>query len=174
MGHLSNDAVAVAVDAAAWAIIQVSAGYLAHRLPATRLDHDTWLTRGRRFEDEGRFYERFGVRRWKDRLPEAGAVFAGGVSKRHVARSEEGLRAFAVETRRAEIAHWIPLAMSPLFVLWNRPLPAVLMVVYGVGFNMPFIAVQRYNRARVSRSLAARARNERRTMGNSMPNGSPP
>src|SRR3954453_20867225 len=119
--HLS-DGLAVAVDATAWAIIQASAGYFAHRLPPHRLDHDTWLTRERRFERGGRLYERFGIRRWKDALPEAGAVFAGGMTKAHRTRSVDGLIAFAVETRRAEISHWIPGLVSPVFLLWNRPL----------------------------------------------------
>ena len=185
-----SDGIAVAIDATAWALIQASAGYLAHRLPRQRLDHDTWLTRQRGFERGGLIYERFAIRRWKDALPEAGAMFAGGVSKRHLSRSVDGLAAFAVETRRAELAHWFPLAMSPVFALWNRPLVAALMVVYGVGINVPFIAVQRYNRARVARSLArrtsasssdvrlesaaARLRSDRPTKGNNMPNGSPP
>ena len=67
---------------------------------------------------------------------------------------------------------------APLFAIWNPPLGVALMVAYGVGINLPFIAIQRYNRIRVSRALRsrgarvaplARSRNERGTNGISMP-----
>ena len=48
-------------------------------------------------------------------------------------------------------------ASGPLFALWNPPVGVVLMVAYGVVVNAPFIAIQRYNRARAER-LLARAR----------------
>ena len=103
-----------------------------------------------------------------------------------------GLQRFAIETRRAELGHWLAAAASPFFVLWNPPLAAALMLVYGFGVNLPFIAIQRYNRMRVERVLhrfdrahpidraterrrsAPRARNAPDTKGSSIPYGSPP
>ena len=79
------------------------------------------------FEARGRWYRRWGIHRWKDRLPEAGALFAGGVSKRELpGRDADGLRTFVRETRRAELTHWWAMACSPLFLLWNPPLAAAL------------------------------------------------
>lgn len=166
--HLA-DPVAIVVDAVAWGLVHAGTGYAAHRLPARRLQQDGWLLRARRAERDGRTYERLRIRRWKDRVPEAGALFAGGVSKREIPGGRTGLSAFAAETRRAELGHWWALAASPLFVLWNRPLAAVLLVVYGVAVNLPFIAIQRYNRLRVRRVLAARSGAASRRSGNSMP-----
>ena len=89
-----------------------------------------------------------------------------------------GLELFVRETRRAELGHWWAMACSPVFLLWNPPLPSTLLIAYGVGVNLPFIAIQRYNRIRVSRVLRsrgarvaplARSRNERGTNGISMP-----
>ena len=51
---------------------------------------------------------------------------------------------------------------GPLFVLWNPPPVAVVMVVYGVAVNAPFIAIQRYNRLRASRVLARASRSSAR------------
>ena len=80
------------------------------------------------------------------------------ILKRHVGgRDVAALERFAAETRRAEYGHWAAMACGPLFVLWNPPAVAAVMVAYGVGVNVPFIAIQRYNRARVSRLLARRA-----------------
>jgi glycosyl-4,4'-diaponeurosporenoate acyltransferase len=174
----------VLVDIAAWAVFHAGTGYAAHRMSLDHLQRDTWLLRERRIERSGRLYERIGIKHWKDRLPEAGAFFAGGTSKRHVGGGDvAALQRFAAETRRAEYGHWAAMACGPLFVLWNPPAVAAVMVAYGVGVNLPFIAIQRYNRARVSRLLARRVstsgenreapaksrRRERESNGNSMP-----
>lgn len=144
----------VVVDVVAWAVVHASTGYAVHRLPLDVLDHDTWLTRIRAVEDDGRVYRRVAIRRWKDALPEAGAMFAGGMSKRRLpSTGDGGLDRFAAETRRAELGHWSAMAGGPLFLLWN-PIPiAAAMIAYGVAVNAPFIAIQRYNRARVLRAL---------------------
>lgn len=140
----------VVVDVLAWGLFHAATGYAAHRLGDHRLARDGWALRARRFESGGRWYRRrLRIHRWKDRLPEAGALFAGGVSKRQLpAPDVDGLRVFVRETRRAELAHWWAMWCGPLFVLWNPPLPAALLVAYGVLVNLPFIAVQRYNRFR--------------------------
>ena len=134
-------------------------------------------------ERSGSRYEALRIRRWKDRLPEAGALFAGGLSKRHVpAAADGGLGRFVAETRRAEWGHWLAAAGSLPFALWNPPVLAAVMVAYGLAVNEPFIAIQRYNRLRVggrvlerrarSASLedcAARSRSSRGTTGSSIP-----
>lgn len=145
----------LAANVVAWAAIHAGSGYVVHRLPLDRLQHDGWLLRSRQWEGGGRWYQhRLRIRRWKDHLPEAGALFAGGISKRHLGVTD--LDRFVAETRRAERGHWLALAGSPLFVLWNPPSGVVLMVAYGVVVNAPFIAVQRYNRQRAQRLLARR------------------
>lgn len=153
------DLVVVAANAAFWLVDFVIVGWIAARTPVERLQHDGPILRLRPFERDGRWYERrLHISRWKDRVPEAGAAF-GGVAKRHVAdRSDAALRAFAVETRRAERTHWSSLLALPLVVLWNEPAGVAVMVVFGLALNAPFIAIQRSNRARIGRILAARAR----------------
>jgi glycosyl-4,4'-diaponeurosporenoate acyltransferase len=141
----------LAANVAWWALVHTLCGYAAHRLPDDRLERDGWLLRVRPREVDR--YRKLGIRRWKDRLPEAGALFAGGVSKRHVGSSAER---FVRETRRAELAHWWAVAGGPVSILWNPLLGAVLMVAYGIGVNAPFIAVQRYNRSRAQGLLHRR------------------
>ena len=141
----------VVVDVVAWGVLHAATGYAAHRLPGRRLARDGWLLRPRSFEAGGRWYRRrLCIDRWKDDLPEAGALFRGGVSKRHLpAYDVDGLQRFARETRRAELTHWWALCCGPLFALWNPPLATALLVAYGVLSNLPFIAIQRYNRFRI-------------------------
>jgi glycosyl-4,4'-diaponeurosporenoate acyltransferase len=151
-------AAVLVLNVALWASAQILAGYAAHRLPLTRLQHDGRLLRLRRFEADGRWYERrLHIGRWKDRLPEAGAFFDGGITKRTLpGRSDGGLERFAAETRRAEIAHWASFVGLPLCLIWNDRLGVALMVAYGLVVNLPLIAIQRYNRGRIERILRRR------------------
>jgi len=116
------------------------------------------VLRPRRFEVGGAWYrDRLRIHRWKDRVPEAGALFAGGVSKRELPSYDvAGLELFVRETRRAELGHWWAMACSPLFALWNPPLASSLLMSYGVGINLPFIAIQRYNRFRTQAIIVRR------------------
>jgi glycosyl-4,4'-diaponeurosporenoate acyltransferase len=170
----------VVIDVAAWGLIHAGTGYAVHRIPLRWLYRDRWLFRERSFERGGSTYrDVLRIKRWKDRLPEAGGLFRGGLSKRALPTAAHGgIARFVAETRRAELGHWLAAAGAPFFVLWN-PLPVgVVMVVYGVLVNLPFIVIQRYNRIRACRVLrssappgsrAACSRSEREANGSSIP-----
>lgn len=149
----------------AWAIFGIVSGWVAHLAPIGRVDHDTWLTRERRWEARGRWYDRrLRVRHWKDRLPEAGALFAGGWAKDRIRSFDvEQLERFAAETRRAEYVHWANVAFGLTFGLWSEPVVAAVMVAFGLVVHLPFVVVQRYNRARLVHVIA----NSRRRVGRS-------
>jgi glycosyl-4,4'-diaponeurosporenoate acyltransferase len=152
---------AVLVDAAVWAVGGTTAGYLTHRLGQRAFQHDGWLTRPRRFEEPpSRFYERrLRIKRWKARLPEAGDLFRDGFDKKHLAGDDPAyFERFVVETRRAEVTHWVVLALAPFFVLWNPWWLALVMGAYALAANLPCIAIQRYNRLRLRRVLERSAR----------------
>jgi glycosyl-4,4'-diaponeurosporenoate acyltransferase len=151
------DVIVVVLNAAFWLVDFTVVGWIAARTPSHRLDHDGPVLRLRGFETGGRWYEReLRINRWKDRLPEAGSAF-GGRSKRTLpGRTDDALRAFAAETRRAERTHWSSLIALPLVALWNEPIGFAVMVVFGIVANAPFIAIQRSNRARIERVLTTR------------------
>ncbi|MEY2452087.1 MAG: glycosyl-4,4-diaponeurosporenoate acyltransferase [Acidimicrobiaceae bacterium] len=145
----------VVLDVVVWGAWSAIAGYVAHRRPAAAFATDSWLYRLRRFERGGRLYEQLGIRRWKDRLPEAGALFTGGFSKRSVrSRDRDVLERFVIETRRAEWTHWTIMLITPVFLVWNGWWVEIAMVVYALAANLPCLLVQRYNRARLIRLLA--------------------
>jgi glycosyl-4,4'-diaponeurosporenoate acyltransferase len=150
----------IIVDVVAWGVFHAATGYAAYRLDESRLSRDGWLLRQRRFEDDGRWYRRrLRINRWKDKLPEAGGLFRGGVSKRHLPSYDIcGLQLFVRETRRAELAHWWAMLCGLAFVLWNPPLASALLIGYGVLANLPFIVIQRYNRFRIQALLQRRSR----------------
>lgn len=147
----------VAVDVVAWAAIHASTGYLVHRLPSRLFERDTFLTRARRIEAGGALYVRsLKIKRWKGRLPEAGALFAGGFDKKHLAgRDPAYLATYVRETRRAELGHVLAAGAAPLFFLWNPWYVGVVMLVYAAVANGPCVAAQRFNRLRLLRILGS-------------------
>lgn len=153
------DGLAVAVSVVVWIATSFTVGRLAVGWSDERLEHVGPVLRIRSWEDGGRFWQRhLRVLAWKDRIPEAGAFFAGGRAKRSIGRPRsEALRSFRRETVRAERVHWLIAASGPLHLLWCRPTVGLGMIAFGVLFDAPFIVVQRANRGRIERVLARRA-----------------
>jgi glycosyl-4,4'-diaponeurosporenoate acyltransferase len=142
----------------AWFGIGLATGALANRVPMRWMQRDTWLTRLRPVESDGRFYERrLRIRRWKDLLPEAGDMFRGGFSKRRIrSRDPEHLLRFVAETRRAEYVHWANAVAGVLFLPFLPLWAGAVMVTFGLAVHLPFVFIQRYNRARLVRTLHRR------------------
>ena len=152
----------VVLDAVAWILVSALAGWRVARWTAAHgraADHDGPVLRLRRFEHDGRWYQRcLRVKSWKHWLPEAGRAFGGRSKRRLPARGDGGTAAFLSECRRAERTHWLILAATPLFVVWNPPGLFAAMAVYAVAANVPCLLVLRYNRARLLRRPSGQAR----------------
>ena len=153
----------IALCAALWAGFHLIAGYVAQRLPLDWLTRQPIIGASYAWERGGRCYEWLGIRAWKDRLPEAGGLLRDGFSKRRLASAEpDYLDRFARETSRAEFGHWLTWALALTFFLWTPWQMGLFMVVYGGLVNLPFILIQRYNRARLRRFIARSARRSAR------------
>ena len=157
------------VDIAAWALIHAAHGLRRRTAcPLRWLEHDTWLLAAAALgARRAALRARSRIRRWKDRLPEAGALFAGGCRSGAAVGRRRRARALR---RRDPAGRAGPLAGDaaggPLFVLWNPPRVAAVMVVYGVAVNA---AVHRHpalqpaaRRPRWPRAAVARRRQDRR------------
>jgi glycosyl-4,4'-diaponeurosporenoate acyltransferase len=146
----------VAANALFWPGWTAAVGWAAQRTPDRRFAGDDVLTAARTVERDGDWYrDTWRIEQWKDALPEAGAVF-GGFSKRSVDGGDLAvMEQFLVETRRAEHAHWGMAAGALLTMLWNPWWAAPANVAVAAASNVPCIAVQRYNRARLRRAIDA-------------------
>lgn len=147
----------ILLDVLIWFIIHIGVVAIMVRFPLNQFNPEGWLYRGRRWERQGALYQDlFKIRRWKHRLPD-GARFLGsfGFPKKQLkGKDPDYLETFLTETCRAEATHWIFVLSAPLFFLWNPPWVGFFMILYALTENLPFIAVQRYNRARFGRLLA--------------------
>ncbi|MFN9546863.1 MAG: hypothetical protein ACK6AD_07315 [Cyanobacteriota bacterium] len=96
-----------------------------------------------------------GIRTWKHWIPDAGGVLPGGVRKASLVRRDPAaLRRLVVETRRAELVHWLLWPAGLLTALWLPPSGLLVNVVFATLFNLPCVLLQRFNRARLRRCLA--------------------
>ncbi len=134
-----------------WPLFHIGAAALCFYMPSRYFEKDGWLYRPRSWEQGGLFYEHFfKIKKWKGYLPDGGAWFKGGYSKKHLRSfGAENLQLFLRESRRAELTHW--LAILPFWVFgFIGPWYIVpLMLVYALAANLPCVITQRYNRPRI-------------------------
>ena len=96
----------------------------------------------------------FRIRQWKDKLPDGTVIAKKGFDKSRLAQQQKDyLEKFVIETRRAELTHWLLMVPAPFFFLWNPAWAGWVMIVYALLANCPFIMIQRYNRPRLERVL---------------------
>jgi glycosyl-4,4'-diaponeurosporenoate acyltransferase len=135
-----------------WPVIQMTLAWGFMRMPAAWFD-----VPDRGFHLETRlFYERwFGVKHWKDRLPDGARWFGGGFVKNELLTTDAAyLERFIRETRRGELCHGCALLFVPIFFLWNPWWGNLVIVAYAIIANLPCVIAQRYNRLRLRHLLA--------------------
>jgi len=144
----------VALNVLGWPLIQLTVARLFLLIPDSTFGKDSWLTRERSIEQNGQVYRKLlAIQHWKGLLPD-GASWLGGRPKRGIAgRSATNLSIFALETRRAETAHWCMFLCTPIFYLWNPRWASIVMTLYGVVANLPCIIAQRANRIKIKQIL---------------------
>jgi glycosyl-4,4'-diaponeurosporenoate acyltransferase len=130
-------------------------GFVGHRLPLKFLETDTCLTRPRIWGEDRQWYNRvLRIKRWKDRLPEAGDFFPGGFRKTSVGGGDCAVMSrFLAETRRAEYVHIAIWLFWLVTMLWTPDWGVLVNLAVGTAFNLPCLWVQRYNRLRLQHLL---------------------
>ena len=142
----------VTLNIAGWLVIQIGLAWLFLRLPVRWFERQPSTPPGR----GDFFYEHIlFIKSWKSRLPDAARWFGGGFAKGALAGKNPGyLRRFVVETRRGELCHWLAIASTPLFLIWNPWWGGLVNLGYALAANLPCILAQRYNRARLLKLLS--------------------
>lgn len=142
--HLFNSAVYVC-------FIGLVAGFLFAMLPNRVFKKNESLFKIRKFEQGGMFYSKYlKINLWKDKLPQFSELTRFGFKKASLNNiSHEYLEIFKAETMRAELTHFFLIILSPFYVYVK---PDILQWTTFIGCvlgNIPFIMIQRYNRARI-------------------------
>ena len=145
-------------------VIVISAvGILAHfvgeALPRRLFDPEKFPYRAYPWEKNGRIYEKLGVRKWKDYMPDKSRWVKSSFEKTLCNQSDpESLRHLLQETCVAECIHWILFFLSPLILVFTRGTAAYIITALYALSNFPLIVIQRYNRPRLRRLLQRRLR----------------
>ena len=102
------------------------------------------------FEKKGAFYDLFRIRFWKDRVPDMSKLRKSMVKKKlKNRRSAKELTLLAEETCVAEIVHFSLIVFAiPCFFIGGTFCGTISFFIWALG-NIPFIMIQRYNRARI-------------------------
>ena len=63
--------------------------------------------------------------------------------------SENSLRNYLIESRRAEFVHVLSITPFWIWIIFSRVEVMLLMLIYALLANIPCIIIQRYNRPRI-------------------------
>jgi len=133
-----------------WPVLQISISTICLFVPDTFYKKDIFLFRTLKWERKGKFYDTiFKIRKWKRFLPDGAAIVKSGFQKKHLEQmSSEYIKKYLVESRRAELGHWLAILPFWIFGLFT-PFPVIIyMFLYAIIINLPCILAQRYNRPR--------------------------
>lgn len=145
MAAHTNPAAAVLGSVGYWLLLSVLVGGLANWLPPPCLICPPLRPARRPIP---------GIRRWKRWIPDAGGALPRGLPKASlVKRNPQALQQLALETRRAELVHWLLLAGWLPAPFWLSPPGVVINLLFACLFNLPCLLLQRHTRSRVERCL---------------------
>ncbi|MDO4487828.1 MAG: glycosyl-4,4'-diaponeurosporenoate acyltransferase [Eubacteriales bacterium] len=136
--------------------LSISGFVIGRLIPKKWFKYDSFPFSSFSFEKNGKIYEKIKIRAWQDRLPDMSRILPGVMPAKKISGmpSEETLDVMLRETCVAEFIHWI-LAIFGIFALCfvKGPWGFVIIFLYSIVGNLPFIIIQRYNRPRLSRLM---------------------
>ena len=146
----------VVIDILAWAAFHIIISFWMAIMSYDRFNRDSFLYRITNWEKSFQPWERiFYVKKWKHFIPDGTKIIQIGFEKKRLTSIDKDyLKRFIVESKRAELTHWLSILPSIFFFLWNPFWAGWVMVAYALIFNGPIIIAQRYNRQRLERVVA--------------------
>lgn len=144
----------VLIDVLGWLTIQMSLWAISSRFPRR------WFERPTRFYRTPKWFIWFIehillIKVWQPHLPEGANTFdKNGFTKNKIKSSDENyLEIYAIETRRGEFAHYLPILFLLVFIPFNPWWAILIQFFYITLINMPCALSMRYNRNRIERIL---------------------
>jgi len=126
-----------------------------------RIDMDRFPYKLYKWENGGKTYNKIGINRWKDVIPDVSvylkSVFPKRLDSSQDKKDVEYYMIFAKETCVSEFVHTVLMLAAPVFYAVNKSVSwgVWTTIIYFFG-NIPFMLVQRYNRPRLI-SIAKKA-----------------
>ena len=129
------------------AALGIAAHFIGEALPTAWLRYDRFPCRAWKWERGGKIYDKLGIRRWKDHLPDMSRIMRDMIPKK-LGRcpTAADTRRLVLETCRAELVHWGLCLCAPVIYFFWWSWVGVVLSALTVACNLPFILIQRYNR----------------------------
>lgn len=125
--------------------------FVGRLLPKKWFRPDLFPYRSYKFEQEGRIYDKLNIRKWQSKVPDMSRILPKWMPAKNLSGNyRERLPRMLQETCVAELIHSL-LCITGLYCikLWPGFVGVVIVMLYIVFFNLPFIIIQRYNRPRL-------------------------
>ena len=128
--------------------------FIGRFIPKSWIKPEVFPYRIFKFENNGRFYELFGVRKWQTKVLDMSRIFPKIIPPKRINDDFQAeLPLMIKETCIAELVHWI-LFVPVVFCLslWEGIGGIIVVTLYEL-LNIPYIIIQRYNRPRMINTL---------------------
>ncbi len=105
------------------------------------------------FEKKGKFYDKFRIRCWQNKVPDMSKILPVLMPSKNLSGNyKERLGLMLQETCIAETIHVI-LCFTGFYCLklWPGMGGLIVALIHALFLNMPFIMIQRYNRPRLAK-----------------------
>lgn len=135
------------------AVIGIDAifAFLIRRLPSKWFKKDCGLFKI--FKWERKYYERIGIKNWKDKIPEWGKLTSFSKSKLENPNDNTYVSRFLLECRYGELIHLVGMLLGFL-IIFILPIKyclnfAIPVAIVNAFLNYPSYAILRYNRPKL-------------------------
>jgi hypothetical protein len=107
-----------------------------------------------RWEDDGKFYNKIAIRKWKNKMPDMSRVCPFMTAKRIPScPKSDDLELLVGETCVAELTH-VLLILGGIVCIWIWNTGGIVICLLWTIGNIPFVIIQRYNRPALCRLQA--------------------
>ena len=131
-------------------LIALLAHPIGEAIPKRIFHADRFPFRSYDWEQDGRIYNKIGIVKWKDKIPDTSKFIKGMTPKKIECISSDEALILLRETCLAEFVHWSEILLAGIYLLiWPIPSGIWIFLIWSLLGNLPFIIVQRYNRPRL-------------------------
>lgn len=135
------------------AVLGTASFFLGRLLPKEMFHADRFPYKCRRREKNGKIYDKLGIRKWQDKVPDMSRLFKKMMPSKKFSELKNDVQKLPLmiqETCVAEFIHRLLFILGfGCVLLWEGIWGWIVTIVYNLLGNVPFILIQRYNRPRL-------------------------
>lgn len=140
------------LECAIYLLVTGIIGFISGRIISAKIPLvDSLIFRCFDFEQDGKIYEKLGIRHWQNRLPDMSRILPFIMPRKKLDSDyKERLPEMIQETCVAELIHLLHAVFGLYCIrLWPNWGGIIFALVNIALFNLPFIVIQRFNRPRL-------------------------